>query len=117
VRQVAEAAHALHEAGIVRRDIEPDNIQVRAGGTEAVLMDRGVAQWSEGDAERLTTGRDVPGTLRYASPEQVLARGLVDRRSDVYALRPGTHQGSRDGCRPARGDAEVVLREKPGVRL
>ena len=86
VRQVAEAAHALHEAGIVHRDIKPDNIQVRAGGTEAVLMDLGVAQWSEGDAERLTTGRDIPGTLRYASPEQVLARGLVDQRSDVYSL-------------------------------
>ncbi len=86
LRQVAGAAHALHEAGVVHRDIKPANIVVRAGGTEAVLMDLGVAQWAEGDAERLTTGRDVPGTLRYASPEQVLARGLVDRRSDVYAL-------------------------------
>jgi WD40 repeat protein/serine/threonine protein kinase len=85
-RQVAEAAHALHEAGIVHRDIKPGNVQVRTGGAEAVLMDLGVAQWSEGADEKLTTGRDIPGTLRYASPEQVLARGLVDRRSDVYSL-------------------------------
>jgi WD40 repeat protein/serine/threonine protein kinase/tetratricopeptide (TPR) repeat protein len=86
LRQVAQAAHALHEAGIVHRDVKPDNIQVRTGGTDAVLMDLGVAQWAEGDTEKLTTARDIPGTLRYASPEQVLARGLVDRRSDVYAL-------------------------------
>src|SRR5439155_15510343 len=86
IRQVAEAAHSLHEAGIVHRDIKPGNIQLRDDGATAVLMDLGVAQWAEGDAERLTTGRDIPGTLRYASPEQVIARGLVDRRSDMYSL-------------------------------
>jgi len=111
VRQVAEAAHALHEAGIVHRDIKPDNIVVRAGGTEAVLMDLGVAQWSEGDAERLTTGRDIPGTLRYASPEQVLARGLVDRRSDVYSL--GATLSEVLSLRPlydapSKSDAELI---------
>ena len=111
MRQVAEAAHALHEAGIVHRDIKPDNIQVRAGGTEAILMDLGVAQWSEGDAERLTTGRDVPGTLRYASPEQVLARGLVDRRSDVYSL--GATLWEALALRPlydapSKSDAELI---------
>jgi WD40 repeat protein/serine/threonine protein kinase len=111
MRQVAGAAHALHEAGIVHRDIKPDNIVVRARGTEAVLMDLGVAQWSEGETERLTTGRDIPGTLRYASPEQVLARGLVDRRSDVYSL--GATLWEALALRPLydapnRSDAELI---------
>jgi len=84
MRQVAEAAHALHEAGIVHRDIKPGNILLRSGGTEAVLMDLGVAQWADG--ETVTTSREILGTLRYASPEQIIARGPVDARSDVYSL-------------------------------
>ncbi len=77
MRQVAEAAHALHEAGIVHRDIKPGNILLRAGGTEAVLMDLGVAQWADGEV--VTTSHDkILGTLRYASPEQVVKLGSVD---------------------------------------
>src|SRR5205814_1391126 len=43
-RQVAQAAHALHESGILHRDIKPGNILVNAEGTQAMLMDLGLAQ-------------------------------------------------------------------------
>jgi serine/threonine-protein kinase len=86
VRQVADAAHALHEAGVVHRDIKPDNIMVRADGEHAVLMDLGAAQLADDAEGRLTRTRQFVGTLRYASPEQVLAVGGLDRRSDVYSL-------------------------------
>jgi WD40 repeat protein/serine/threonine protein kinase len=86
VRQVAEAAHALHEAGIVHRDIKPGNILVSPDGGHAVLMDLGLAQLADEADGRLTRTRQFVGTLRYASPEQVLAVGKVDRRSDVYSL-------------------------------
>jgi serine/threonine protein kinase/Tfp pilus assembly protein PilF len=86
VRQVAEAAHALHEAGVVHRDIKPGNILVNAAGTEAVLMDLGLAQVADEVAGKLTRTRQFVGTLRYASPEQVLAVRQLDRRSDVYSL-------------------------------
>src|SRR5262249_41368991 len=36
--QVSDAAHALHEVGVVHRDIKPGNIMVSTDGTEAVLM-------------------------------------------------------------------------------
>ncbi len=87
LRQVAEAAHALHESQIIHRDIKPGNIMVTGDGAVAVLMDLGLAQLVDDDAQgRLTRTRQFVGTLRYASPEQVLAVDRVDRRSDIYSL-------------------------------
>jgi serine/threonine protein kinase len=86
VRQVAEAAHALHEAGVIHRDVKPGNIMVTADGSQGVLMDLGLAQLADDVEGRLTRTRQFVGTLRYASPEQVLAVGRLDRRSDVYSL-------------------------------
>jgi len=86
VAQVAEAAHALHEAGILHRDIKPGNIMVSANGTQAVLMDLGLAQLADDTEGRLTRTRQFVGTLRYASPQQVLAVSKLDRRGDVYSL-------------------------------
>jgi serine/threonine protein kinase/WD40 repeat protein len=86
VRQAAGAAHALHEAGIVHRDIKPGNIMLTADGAHAVLMDLGLAQLADDAEGRLTRTRQFVGTLRYASPEQLLAAGSLDRRSDVYSL-------------------------------
>jgi WD40 repeat protein/serine/threonine protein kinase/tetratricopeptide (TPR) repeat protein len=85
VRQVAEAAHALHESGVIHRDIKPDNVLVTPDGAQAVLMDLGLAQLADETEGRLTRTRQFVGTLRYASPEQVLSVPL-DRRSDVYSL-------------------------------
>jgi serine/threonine protein kinase len=85
VGQVARAADALHEAGVIHRDIKPDNILVTPDGTQAVLMDLGLAQLADDIEGRLTRTRQFVGTLRYASPEQVLSVPL-DRRSDVYSL-------------------------------
>ena len=86
IQQVAEAADALHEAGIVHRDIKPGNIMVARDGKKPVLMDLGLAQLADESEGRLTRTRQFIGTLRYASPEQILAATRVDRRSDVYSL-------------------------------
>jgi serine/threonine protein kinase len=85
VRQAAAATHALHEAGVVHRDIKPGNVLVSADGRQATLVDLGLAHLAD-DEGRLTQTRQFVGTLRYASPEQVLAAGPVDRRTDVYSL-------------------------------
>ncbi|MGV3486668.1 MAG: protein kinase domain-containing protein [Planctomycetaceae bacterium] len=84
--QVAQATQFMHDAGIVHRDIKPGNIMLTENGQNAVLMDLGLAQLADDNQQKLTQTRTFVGTLRYASPEQVLSASAVDRRSDIYSL-------------------------------
>ena len=86
IQQITGAVQALHDEGIIHRDIKPGNIMLARDGSRATLMDLGIASMENVTGERLTRTRKFVGTLRYASPEQVLAVGDLDHRSDVYSL-------------------------------
>jgi serine/threonine protein kinase len=86
--QTLSALAAAHEAGLVHRDVKPDNIFIcnTDTGAEIVkLLDFGVAKALEEGPSKLTSTGAVVGTLVYMAPEQ--ARGeTIDARADVYAL-------------------------------
>jgi len=87
-RMLLEAAEGLavaHRAGIVHRDIKPDNLLLDGADARVLLTDFGIAKALGGTAQTLTETGVVIGTPQYMSPEQAGGEA-TDARSDVYSL-------------------------------
>lgn len=83
IRQIGEALTAVHKNGLLHRDVKPDNIMVRAGKSQAVLIDFGIAREFTPDVTQTHTALWTPF---YASPEQYNPRARRGAYTDVYGL-------------------------------
>jgi serine/threonine protein kinase len=82
--QVAEALQAAHQAGVIHRDVKPENIMVREGD-EVKLMDFGIARARDTQARtRLTRTGLILGTPEYIAPEQIEGKAVTEQ-TDIYA--------------------------------
>ena len=103
VRQLASALQALHERGVIHRDLKPDNVVIvkdreAPSGERAKLLDFGIAKIGDefapaGEspfpgvpAQVKTALGALLGTPVYMAPEQWRGKGNVDHRADLYAL-------------------------------
>ncbi len=77
--QICSALAAAHRAGVLHRDVKPDNVVLENG--RAVLTDFGVASLT---AEQAANRRVVAGTPAYIAPEMLRGEGY-DQRADIYA--------------------------------
>ncbi|WP_437999125.1 serine/threonine-protein kinase [Sorangium sp. So ce185] len=127
---VAAAMHAVHEKGVVHRDLKPDNVMlVRRGGgrLQPKVVDFGVAKLvAEREEGQSTGGLEVFGTPDYMPPEQALAVPDVDRRADVWSFcamlyellsgrTPFSSKNALDGLRAVLQDAVPSLVDACGL--
>ena len=86
MQQITAALHAASEAGIVHRDVKPENVMVTRSGI-AKVTDFGLAQLNQPSSPKmnLTQIGTTMGTPWYMSPEQIQGEKL-DHRSDQYSL-------------------------------
>src|SRR5437016_2612354 len=84
-RDVADALAFAHAQGIIHRDIKPETILL--SGDHAIVADFGIARAiSAAGSLTLTQAGQPIGSPGYMSPEQALALGDLDARTDIYSL-------------------------------
>lgn len=105
---VGEAIQAIHDAGMLHRDVKPDNIMIDTNG-RPVLMDLGLARLAD-EAEEDELANRAVGTPAYMAPEVWTKEG-ADPRCDWYSWGATLFE-CLDGDPPfTRGEIEASLRK------
>ncbi|SED20443.1 serine/threonine protein kinase [Streptomyces sp. 2231.1] len=101
---LAEALAAVHELGLVHRDVKPSNVLLTLDGP--LLIDFGIARAMDGTASLTSSGVSI-GSPGYMSPEQILGKG-VTCAADVFSLGAVLVHAAT-GEPPFRGDSSAAL--------
>lgn len=101
---LAEALTAVHELGLVHRDVKPSNVLLTLDGP--LLIDFGIARATDGTASLTSTGVSV-GSPGYMAPEQILGKGATGA-SDVFSLGAVLAYAAT-GESPFPGDSSAAL--------
>jgi serine/threonine protein kinase len=101
---LAEALTAVHELGLVHRDVKPSNVLLTLDGP--LLIDFGIARALDGTASLTSSGVSI-GSPGYMSPEQILGKGATGA-ADVFSLGAVLTYAAT-GEAPFRGDSSSAL--------
>jgi hypothetical protein len=127
ISQAAAALQALHDRGLIHRDVKPDNLLVDETGrvklvdyglalTEDAVRDGRVQERGEEFTLTMLFGHDCLGTPDYMSPEQAASSLAADARSDIYALGCTFYTllaGHRPYAAPTKAQLLQAHREQP----
>jgi len=83
--EIAEGLEAAHRAGVVHRDVKPQNIMVLASTDDIKLMDFGIARLRDPGRTNLTRAGTMMGTPDYMAPEQIEGEEVTDK-TDIYSF-------------------------------
>ncbi|MDF6046445.1 serine/threonine protein kinase [Streptomyces sp. JH14] len=113
--QLCSGLSAAHAAGLVHRDLKPQNVMVRTSGLVKILDFGLVKVLSDTDPQLTMTGETL-GNITYASPELLAGEGPLDGRSDLYAVGCLLHH-MLTGHPPfrGRGPAELVTQHLTAI--
>ncbi|GAB2721480.1 serine/threonine-protein kinase [Streptomyces bullii] len=101
---LAEALAAVHDLGLVHRDVKPSNVLLTLDGP--LLIDFGIARATDGTASLTSTGVSI-GSPGYMSPEQILGKGVTGA-ADVFSLG-AVLVCAATGEPPFAGDSSAAL--------
>jgi beta-lactam-binding protein with PASTA domain/serine/threonine protein kinase len=106
---VLSALAAAHAAGMIHRDVKPENVLLADDGRVKVA-DFGLARAISAETQHTATGGVLIGTVSYLSPELVVD-GRCDARSDVYAAGVVLYE-MLTGRKPHEGDSPIQVAYK-----
>ncbi|MEV7384821.1 serine/threonine-protein kinase [Streptomyces sp. NPDC091215] len=101
---LAEALAAVHELGLVHRDVKPSNVLLTLDGP--LLIDFGIARAIDGTASLTSSGVSI-GSPGYMSPEQILGKGVTGA-ADMFSLGAVLAYAA-NGEPPFPGDSSAAL--------